>query len=354
MSVVPVKILLESGVHFGHRVSRWNPKMKPFIYGKRNLIHIIDLRQTMRGLIRATHFLSKLASQGEPILIVGTKRQAKNVVIAESKKCGMPCVAERWIGGTLTNFSTIRGRLRRLEEIETQEKSGHFEALTKKEVAGLLREKRKLLRNLEGIRDLSKLPGALVIVDPKREHIALSEANKLGIPAICIIDTDSDPDLVDIPIPGNDDAMRSIQVLLEAMTNSIIGGRSSWKDRSAADEKRERERETTTADAGPPRRPQQGGGRPGGGGGGPRRGGPSGPGRPGGGPGGPGGGRQGGGGQRSTGPAMRPQPAMSPDGRRRSPDAPPAIAPKEEAVKPGPVLGKEASSGAASAAPTGD
>ncbi len=238
MAVVTVKDLLESGVHFGHRVSRWNPKMEPFIFGKRNQIHIHDLRETLKGLIRAHNFLHRLAAEGKEILLVGTKRQAKAVVEAEAKRCNMPYVTERWLGGTLTNFETITRRLKRLEELERAEQDNSNALLKKKELAALAREKRKLLRNLEGIRHLKRLPGAVVLIDPRREHIALKEASKLGIPTVCLIDTDSDPDLVDIPIPGNDDAMRSIQVVLHHLVEGIIAGHKIAKTSQGIEIKR--------------------------------------------------------------------------------------------------------------------
>ncbi len=238
MPVVSVKDLLDSGVHFGHRVSRWNPKMEKFIFGKRNLIHIIDLRETLKGLIRATNFLQRLTSDGREVLFVGTKRQAKAVVEADARRSGMHYVTERWLGGTLTNFETITKRLDRLEELEAMEMDGRTSLMKKKELSRFTREKRKLLRNLEGIRNMKKLPGAVVIVDPRREHIALKEAYKLGIPSICLIDTDSDPDLVDIPIPGNDDAMRSIQVILHARTDAVVQGGKIAKTRQGMETKR--------------------------------------------------------------------------------------------------------------------
>ena len=238
MAVVSVKELLDSGVHFGHRVSRWNPKMEPFIFGKRNLIHIIDLRETLKGLIRGVNFLQRLTADGREILFVGTKRQAKAVVESEARRSGMHYVTERWLGGTLTNFETITKRLDRLEELEAQELDGTTSMMKKKQLSSFMREKRKLLRNLEGIRNMKKLPGAVVIVDPRREHIALKEAYKLGIPSICLIDTDSDPELVDIPIPGNDDAMRSIQVILHALTDSVVQGAKIAKTRQGMETKR--------------------------------------------------------------------------------------------------------------------
>ncbi len=218
-----VKQLIASGVHFGHRASRWNPKMQPYIFGKRNLIHIIDIRETIKGLLRARKFLAQVAAKGDDILFVGTKRQARSSVQKAAERTNMHYVIERWLGGTLTNFRTIRSRLARLEELEAIEGGGMAE-YSKKMVATLTRELRKIKRNLEGIRKMSKLPGALVLIDVKREHIAAREARKLGIPVVGLIDTDSDPDVVDIAIPGNDDAMRAIELLLESMGDSIMEG----------------------------------------------------------------------------------------------------------------------------------
>ncbi len=224
MPIVNVNELIESGVHFGHRVSRWNPKMKPYIFGKRNTIHIINLKETVVGLIRAYRFLAR-TSRREQILFVGTKRQARRVVKEEAQRCGMPYCNERWLGGTLTNYQTIYSRLKRLSELEAIEKSGEIETYTKKMVAVRNREKEKILRNLEGIRNMTKLPGALVVVDPRREIIAVREANKLGIPVIALLDTDSDPEMIDIPIPGNDDAIRSIRLILHTLADAVIEGK---------------------------------------------------------------------------------------------------------------------------------
>ncbi|MEQ8766625.1 MAG: 30S ribosomal protein S2, partial [Planctomycetota bacterium] len=237
MANLTVTELLESGVHFGHRVSRWNPKMKPFIFGKRNLIHIIDLKQTVRGFVRAAHFLNRLAGTGDPILFVATKRQVKNMIASEAVRCDMPFVNERWLGGTLTNFETIRSRLGRLQKLEQMEADGSLATYSKKMIASLMREKRKIKRNLDGIREMKRLPGALVVVDPRREHIAVSEANKLGIPTICIMDTDCDPDVADIVIPANDDALRSVAVLLNKLVDEIIVGRKQYRETAAAEQK---------------------------------------------------------------------------------------------------------------------
>lgn len=218
-----VRALIDSGVHFGHRVSRWNPKMAPFIYGKRNLIHIIDIRETLKGLLRAKKFLAQVVGQGQDVLFVGTKRQARPSIEEQSKRCGMHCVTERWLGGTLTNFRTIRSRLQRLAELEAiDEASGQY---SKKAIASLSRERRKIQRNLSGVRNMERLPGVLVLVDVRREHIAVKEAKKLGIPTIALIDTDSDPDFADIPIPGNDDAMRAIAIIVEQLADAVEEGK---------------------------------------------------------------------------------------------------------------------------------
>ncbi len=188
-----VKDLIDAGVHFGHRVSRWNPKMKPYIYGKRNLIHIIDLKETVRGLLRGAKFFSRVASGNGLILFVGTKRQASDTIVEECRRSGMPYVTERWLGGTLTNFRTIRSRLERLEELEGILDSDQALSYSKKMVSTLTRERRKIQRNLEGIRNMTRLPEALMVVDPHREKIAVTEARKLGIKVVALLDTDCDP-----------------------------------------------------------------------------------------------------------------------------------------------------------------
>jgi len=218
-----VRNLVDSGIHFGHRTSRWNPKMQPYIFGKRNLIHIIDIRETVKGLLRASKFLSGVVARGDDVLFVGTKRQARVSITAVAERTGMHYVIERWLGGTLTNFRTIRSRLARLEELEAIEAAGMADKYSKKMIATLTRERRKIKRNLEGIRRMNKLPGALVLVDIRREHISAREARKLHIPVVGLIDTDSDPDCVDIPIPGNDDAMRAIELVLSYLGEAIEG-----------------------------------------------------------------------------------------------------------------------------------
>lgn len=244
MGVVNLENLIESGVHFGHRVSRWHPKMKPYIFGKRNLIHIIDIRQTVRGLVRAANFLGNLVGSGKEVVFVGTKRQAKSVVQREAERCGMHYISERWLGGTLTNYHTIRARLKRLEELEGLERSGEIERYSKKRISSLRRERKKITRNLEGIRNMKTLPGCLVVVDIRREYIAVREARKMGIPVVAIVDTDCDPSTVDIVIPGNDDAYRSVQQLLSIMADSIIGGRDKYVQEQAALEKAKLEERT--------------------------------------------------------------------------------------------------------------
>lgn len=242
-----VKNLIESGIHFGHRASRWNPKMQPYIFGKRNLIHIIDIRETVKGILRAKKFLAGIAAKGDDILFVGTKRQARNAVIKASQRTNMHCVTERWLGGTLTNFRTIRSRLARLEELEAIEQDG-MGNYSKKMVSTLTRERKKIHRNLDGIRKMSKLPGALLLIDIKREHIAAREARKLGIPVVALIDTDSDPDTVDLPIPGNDDAMRAIELVCDTIADSILEGmRSRPKEEAPAQGARPQRRSSRVA-----------------------------------------------------------------------------------------------------------
>lgn len=224
MAETIVQELVESGVHFGHRASRWNPKMAPYIYARKNLIHIIDIRETIRGLLRAKKFLSQVASGGGLVMFVGTKRQASETVEREAQRCAMPCVSERWLGGTLTNFRTIRSRLGRLEELETLINGDELSAYSKKMQAALHREHRKMYRNLNGMRTMNRLPEVVVVVDPNKEKNAVREARKLGIATVALIDTDCDPDLVDLPIPGNDDGIRSIEAILKHLADAVISG----------------------------------------------------------------------------------------------------------------------------------
>ena len=248
LAVVDVKEIIEAGVHFGHRVSRWHPKMAPFIFGKRNLIHIIDIRETLKGLVRASNFLTQLAASGKQVVFVGTKRQAKAIIQREAERCGMHWSAERWLGGTLTNFHTIRGRLKRLEELEALESSGGIEQYSKKHVSRLRRERRKILRNLEGLRKMKELPGAMVVIDIRREHIAVGEARKMGIPVVAVVDTDCDPRLADIVIPGNDDAYRSIQIVLETLASAVATGKDSYARKQAELERARQEEEAKKAE----------------------------------------------------------------------------------------------------------
>jgi len=254
-----VRELLDSGIHFGHRVSRWNPKMAPYIYGKRNHIHIIDIRETIRGLLRAKKFISRLVSNNGEVLFVGTKRQARELVQKHGGRCGMHYVSERWLGGTLTNFRTIRSRLQRLEELEGLVAGPAWESgYSKKMKSMLTRELEKIRRNLEGIRRMGRLPGVIVAIDVHKEVNALREARALNIPTICLIDTDSDPDLVDIPIPGNDDAMRGIDIIMRELADAVDEGMKARPEPVEASEGRE----APMGDRGRrPRRRFEGGGR---------------------------------------------------------------------------------------------
>ena len=230
MSTVLVKDLIEAGVHFGHRASRWNPKMRPYIYGRRNLIHIIDVRETVRGLLRARKYLQRVAAGGGLVLFVGTKRQAADVIEQQATRCGMPFVSDRWLGGTLTNFRTICGRLGRLEELEALRASEEWKTYSKKMQSALNREYRKMYRNLNGLRTLNRLPECLVVIDPRKEKNAVREARRLGLTTIALIDTDCDPDEVDLPIPGNDDSIRSIEMIVRLLADAVLSGRASTGD----------------------------------------------------------------------------------------------------------------------------
>ena len=233
MATSVIKDLIEAGIHFGHRVSRWNPKMKPYILSKRSSIHIIDPKQTLKGVLIAKKFLTKLIGDGKDLLLVGTKRQARKAVEDGARRSGMHFVNARWLGGTLTNYRTIRARLGRLEELEQLDADGLMAEHSKKEGARRLREMRKIKRNLDGLRNMNALPGAMFVVDARRETIALREARKLGIPTVALIDTDSDPDMVDIPIPGNDDAMRAIQLVVDELCKAVQLGVAARTDKAA-------------------------------------------------------------------------------------------------------------------------
>jgi len=219
-----VQDLLEAGIHFGQRRSAWDPRMKPYIWGQRNRIHIIDIRETVRGLLLAKKFITRTVASGRDVCFVGTKRQAKGSVEHYATEVGMPWVVERWLGGTLTNFRTIRERLKRLVELEQLVESGEIESYSKKMTSQLMREKRKITRNLQGIRNMNKLPGAVVVIDTNRETNALREAATLRIPTIALIDTDGNPGDCDIPVPGNDDSMRSIDVIMRELAAAVRDG----------------------------------------------------------------------------------------------------------------------------------
>jgi len=222
-----VKELVEAGVHFGHRASRWNPKMAPYIYARKSLIHIIDVRETIRGLLRAKKYLGQVAGKGGSILFVGTKRAAGDAVEREASRSGMPFVSERWLGGTLTNFRTIRARLSRLEELEEMRKSGAINEYSKKMQSSLNREYRKVYRNLNGMRTMNRIPEAAIIVDPNKEKNAVRECHKLGVTTVALIDTDCNPDDVDLPIPANDDGIRAIEAVLRHLADAVIQGKGS-------------------------------------------------------------------------------------------------------------------------------
>ena len=221
MTVVSMNYLLEAGVHFGHQTRRWNPKMKEYIYTTRDDIYIIDLQKTARAIEKAYAALQEIAENGGKVLFVGTKKQAQEAAEENATRTNMYFINERWLGGTLTNFKTIKSRIRRMEEIEKMETDGTFDLLPKKEVVGLKKEYEKLNKNLRGIRDMKKVPDALIIVDPRKEEIAIKEARILGIPVFGIVDTNCDPDMVDYVIPGNDDAVRAVKLVIGALTNAI-------------------------------------------------------------------------------------------------------------------------------------
>lgn len=240
MASALVRELLDAGIHFGHRCSRWNPKMAPYLYGKRNAIHIIDIRETLRGLLRGKKFITQVVARGGDVLFVGTKRQAREIVQRHATRCGMHYVTERWLGGTLTNFRTIRSRLQRLEELEALVASPEWETdYSKKMKSTLSRELEKIRRNLDGIRRMNRLPGALVVVDIRKEVNAVREARATDVPTVCLIDTDSDPDLADIVIPGNDDAMRAIELIFRELADAVEEGKKARPEPVEAPEARE-------------------------------------------------------------------------------------------------------------------
>ncbi len=225
MSVISMKHLLEAGVHFGHQTRRWNPKMAPYIFTERNGIYIIDLQKTVKKIDEAYMFMRNLAMEGKTVLFVGTKKQAQESIQCEAERCNMYYVNNRWLGGMLTNFRTIRTRIDRLNEIDKMEEAGQFEVLPKKEVVKLQHEREKLLNNLGGIRKMKKVPDALFVVDPRKEHIAVAEARALNIPIVGIVDTNCDPDEIDYVIPGNDDAIRAVKLIAGKMADAILEGK---------------------------------------------------------------------------------------------------------------------------------
>jgi len=238
LAAIAMKDLLEAGVHFGHQTKRWNPKMKAYIFGERNGIYILDLGKTVKLFREAEEFVSRLAAEGRTILFVGTKRQAQDVIAEEATRCGMYYVNERWLGGLLTNFSTIQRSLGRLRDLETMVTDGRYDTLSKKEIARNDKERRKLQKNLEGIRGMARLPEAVFVVDTKKEKIAVDEARKLKIPVLGIVDTNCDPDEVDFVIPGNDDALRSIRLFASRIAEAVLEGRG-MKESAEVDANRE-------------------------------------------------------------------------------------------------------------------
>jgi len=236
MAVVSMKMLLEAGVHFGHQTHRWNPKMAKYIFGSRNNIHIIDLQKTAKELKRALTFVKEMAASGKTILFLGTKKQAQETIIQEAKRCNSPYVAERWLGGTLTNFSTIQRSGQRLQELESMKEKGIFNLFSKKECSRREKDMKRLRKSLDGIKSLNSLPGALFVIDPTKELTAVAEARKMGIPIVAICDTNSDPDFIDYPIPGNDDAIRSIRLITSLVANAVLEGKDvATKNASSAE-----------------------------------------------------------------------------------------------------------------------
>jgi small subunit ribosomal protein S2 len=239
MAVVTMRQLLESGVHFGHQTRRWNPKMKRFIFTERNGIYIIDLQQSLTYIDNAYDFIKETVAHGGSVMFIGTKKQAQDAIAEQATRVGMPYVNQRWLGGMLTNFSTVHKRLQRLKELEVIEQTGGAHVTSKKEALMLSREKEKLARTLGGIRDMAKVPSAVWVVDTKKEHIAIAEARKLGIPVVAILDTNCDPDEVDYPIPGNDDAIRAVSTLTRVIADAVADGLMARAGAAAGEEKPE-------------------------------------------------------------------------------------------------------------------
>lgn len=238
MPVVSVQQLLESGVHFGHQTKKWNPKMRKYIFGERKGIYIINLQETAKGLDKAYEFVKNTVAEGRNVLFVGTKKQAQDAIQEEAARCGMYYVNQRWLGGMLTNFTTIKSRISYLKDLESKKSGGYFENLNKKEVASIEKEIEKLTKSLGGIKDMNRLPDVMFVVDPQKEHLAVKEARKLNIPVVAIVDTNCDPDLVDFVIPGNDDAIKSVKLLTskvaDAISEAIPTTRAKFDDKKAA------------------------------------------------------------------------------------------------------------------------
>ena len=259
MVAINMKQLLEAGVHFGHQTRRWNPKMKPYIFGARNGIHIIDLQKTVRLFKDAYEFIIKTVSEGYSVLFVGTKKQARDSVVEESERCGMFYVVNRWLGGTLTNFQTIRRSVSRLKELESMKRDGTISRYTKKEILRMEKELVKLEKNLGGIKNMDELPGAVFVIDPKREKIAIREARKLNIPVIAIADSNCDPDEIDYIIPGNDDAIRAIRLMCSKIADACIEGHDLAEERLRAERKLREEQEMAESEGGEPDEDKQDG-----------------------------------------------------------------------------------------------
>jgi small subunit ribosomal protein S2 len=241
VAIVSMKQLLEAGVHFGHQTRRWNPKMKSYIFGARNGIYIIDLQRTVRLFHTAYRFIAETTAAGESVLFVGTKQQARDTIQEETQRCGMYYVNQRWLGGMLTNFKTIKQRIDRLKELDSMVEDGSINRFPKKEILQLMREREKLEKNLGGIKEMTRLPGALYVVDTHRENIAVAEANRLGIPVVAIIDTNCDPDVIDYPIPGNDDAIRAVRLITSKIADACVEGRQQYEEMKQAGQDKEME-----------------------------------------------------------------------------------------------------------------
>ncbi|MGO3751310.1 MAG: 30S ribosomal protein S2 [Peptoniphilaceae bacterium] len=252
MSVISMKSLLEAGVHFGHQTRRWNPKMSRFIFTQRNGIYIIDLQKTVKKVDEAHEFVRQLAEDGGNILFVGTKKQAQDAIEKEAKKCEMPYINQRWLGGLLTNYKTIRKRIERLQTLTEMESDGTFDVLPKKEVIGLKKEADRLEKFLGGIKNMDRIPDAIFIVDPKKERIAVKEAHILGIPVVAIIDTNCDPDEIDYPIPGNDDAIRAVKLITETIANAVLEGKQGTQNEDYSEKVEELKDDTEEESQGEP------------------------------------------------------------------------------------------------------